>query len=40
MKGADDKPLLVIGERGKGRVALHLSHHPSPGARWYAGCGP
>ena len=40
MKGADDKPLLVIGERGKGRVALLLSDHAWLWARGYEGGGP
>ncbi len=40
MKGADDKPLLVIGERGKGRVALLLSDHAWLWARGYDGGGP
>ncbi|MGH6735853.1 MAG: hypothetical protein ACRECX_07200 [Methyloceanibacter sp.] len=40
MKGAGDKPLLVIGERGKGRVALLLSDHAWLWARGYDGGGP
>jgi hypothetical protein len=40
MKGADDKPLLVIGERGQGRVALLLSDHTWLWARGYEGGGP
>jgi hypothetical protein len=40
MKGADDRPLLVIGERGKGRVALLLSDHAWLWARGYDGGGP
>ena len=40
MKGADDKPLLIIGERGKGRVALLLSDHAWLWARGYDGGGP
>ncbi|HEX7533122.1 MAG TPA: hypothetical protein VF340_07780, partial [Methyloceanibacter sp.] len=40
MKGAGDKPLLVIGERGKGRVALLLSDHAWLWARGYEGGGP
>lgn len=40
MKGANDKPLLVIGERGKGRVALLLSDHAWLWARGYDGGGP
>ena len=40
MKGAADKPLLVIGERGKGRVALLLSDHAWLWARGYDGGGP
>jgi hypothetical protein len=40
MKGAEDKPLLVIGERGKGRVALLLSDHAWLWARGYDGGGP
>ncbi len=40
MKGADDKPLLVIGERGEGRVALLLSDHAWLWARGYDGGGP
>ena len=40
MKGAEDKPLLVIGERGEGRVALLLSDHTWLWARGYEGGGP
>jgi len=40
MKGADGKPLLVIGERGKGRVAVLLSDHAWLWARGYDGGGP
>ena len=40
MNGADGKPLLVIGERGKGRVALLLSDHAWLWARGYDGGGP
>jgi hypothetical protein len=40
MKGADDRALLVIGERGKGRVALLLSDHTWLWARGYDGGGP
>ncbi len=40
MKGAEDKPLLVIGQRGKGRVALLLSDHIWLWARGYEGGGP
>ena len=40
MKGADDKPLLLIGERGKGRVAALLSDHAWLWARGYDGGGP
>ncbi len=40
MKGAEDKPLLVIGERGQGRVALLLSDHTWLWARGYEGGGP
>ncbi|MFW2391657.1 MAG: hypothetical protein ACN4EH_04665, partial [Methyloceanibacter sp.] len=40
MKGAGDRPLLVIGERGKGRVALLLSDHTWLWARGYDGGGP
>jgi hypothetical protein len=40
MKGANDKPLLVIGERGQGRVALLLSDHTWLWARGYEGGGP
>jgi hypothetical protein len=40
MKGADDRPLLVIGQRGKGRVAVLLSDHTWLWARGYDGGGP
>ena len=40
MKGAEDKPLLVLGERGQGRVALLLSDHTWLWARGYEGGGP
>jgi hypothetical protein len=40
MRGAQDKPLLVIGERGEGRVALLLSDHAWLWARGYDGGGP
>ena len=40
MKGAQGKPLLVIGERGEGRVALLLSDHAWLWARGYEGGGP
>jgi hypothetical protein len=40
MKGAEDKPLLVIGQRGEGRVALLLSDHAWLWARGYDGGGP
>jgi hypothetical protein len=40
MKGARDEPLLVIGQRGQGRVALLLSDHAWLWARGYDGGGP
>jgi hypothetical protein len=40
MKGAEGKPLLVLGQRGKGRVALLLSDHIWLWARGYEGGGP
>ncbi len=40
MEGADEKPLLLIGERGKGRVAVLLSDHAWLWARGYDGGGP
>jgi hypothetical protein len=40
MTGAADKPLLVIGQRGQGRVALLLSDHTWLWARGYEGGGP
>ncbi|HEV3242332.1 MAG TPA: hypothetical protein VGY14_03635 [Methyloceanibacter sp.] len=40
MKGAEDRPLLVLGKRGEGRVALLLSDHIWLWARGYEGGGP
>jgi len=40
MKGANDEPLLVLGQRGEGRVALLLSDHIWLWARGYDGGGP
>ena len=40
MKGAGGKPLLVLGQRGEGRVALLLSDHIWLWARGYEGGGP
>ncbi|MGI8524923.1 MAG: hypothetical protein ACR2K5_01900 [Pseudolabrys sp.] len=40
MKGANDKPLLVLGREDKGRVALLLSDHIWLWARGYEGGGP
>jgi hypothetical protein len=40
MSGGEGKPLLVIGQRGKGRVALLLSDHIWLWARGYDGGGP
>jgi hypothetical protein len=40
MSGADDKPLLVLGREGKGRIALLLSDHIWLWARGYEGGGP
>jgi hypothetical protein len=40
MEGAEGKPLLVIGQRGEGRVALLLSDHIWLWARGYEGGGP
>ena len=40
MRGAQNKPLLVITERGEGRVALLLSDHAWLWARGYEGGGP
>ena len=40
MRGAQNKPLLVIAERGEGRVALLLSDHTWLWARGYEGGGP
>ena len=40
MKGAQDKPLLIIGQRGEGRVGMLLSDHAWLWARGYEGGGP
>ena len=40
MKGAQDSPLLVIGQRGQGRVGMILSDHAWLWARGYEGGGP
>jgi hypothetical protein len=40
MKGAEGKPLLILGKRGEGRVALLLSDHIWLWARGYEGGGP
>ncbi len=40
MKGAQDKPLLVLDRRGKGRVALLTSDHAWLWARGHDGGGP
>jgi hypothetical protein len=40
MKGVDDKPLLVLDRRGKGRVALLTSDHAWLWARGFDGGGP
>jgi hypothetical protein len=40
MRGAQNKPLLVISQRGEGRVALLLSDHAWLWARGYEGGGP
>ncbi len=40
MSGAENKPLLVLDRRGKGRVALLLSDHAWLWARGYEGGGP
>jgi hypothetical protein len=40
MHGADEKPLLVLDRRGKGRVALLTSDHAWLWARGYDGGGP
>src|SRR5262249_40412308 len=40
MSGAEQKPLLVLDRRGKGRVALLLSDHAWLWARGYEGGGP
>lgn len=40
MQGPEGTPLLILGERGKGRVALLLSDHIWLWARGYEGGGP
>ncbi len=40
MSGAEDKPLLILGRKGKGRVALLLSDHAWLWARGFDGGGP
>jgi hypothetical protein len=40
MRGAEDKPLLVLNRQGKGRVALLLSDHAWLWARGFEGGGP
>jgi hypothetical protein len=40
MNGAEEKPLLVLDRKGKGRVALMLSDHAWLWARGYEGGGP
>ena len=40
MSGAEEKPLLILDRRGKGRVALLLSDHAWLWARGYEGGGP
>ena len=40
MKGAKNSPLLVIGQRGQGRVGMILSDHAWLWARGYEGGGP
>ncbi len=40
MSGADDRPLLVLDRKGKGRVALLTSDHAWLWARGYEGGGP
>ena len=40
MNGAEDRPLLVLDRKGKGRVALLLSDHAWLWARGYEGGGP
>ncbi|MEO8667840.1 MAG: hypothetical protein ABI399_04940, partial [Bauldia sp.] len=40
MKGAEDRPLLVLNREGKGRVALLLSDHAWLWARGFEGGGP
>uniref|UniRef100_UPI003BAC4C38 hypothetical protein n=1 Tax=Stappia sp. TaxID=1870903 RepID=UPI003BAC4C38 len=40
MTGPDDKPLLVLGREGEGRVAVLLSDHVWLWARGYEGGGP
>ena len=40
MSGAEDRPLLVLDRKGKGRVALLTSDHAWLWARGYEGGGP
>ncbi len=40
MNGVDDRPLLMLDRKGKGRVALMLSDHAWLWARGYEGGGP
>ncbi len=40
MSGAEDKPLLVLDRRGKGRIGMLLSDHAWLWARGYEGGGP
>ncbi len=40
LEGADNKPVLVLGRQGEGRVALFLSDHIWLWARGYEGGGP
>jgi len=40
MNGAEDKPLLVLDRRGKGRIGMLLSDHAWLWARGYEGGGP
>jgi hypothetical protein len=40
MNGAEDRPLLVLDRKGRGRVALMLSDHAWLWARGYDGGGP
>src|SRR5262249_51532332 len=40
MSGAEDRPLLVLDRKGRGRVALLLSDHAWLWARGYDGGGP